>query len=221
MTSGARGYGGALNSAQRLVSFSVAFGKLRRDVGDLAACLYYAVRGDETRKADLLSVVGLNGEPRVDRIKVLALLLAEKDKLRRLTSTVYDVSPLLAYRCHEMWKSLSSGSPTGRGKRLADYFEKYEKRLSWQVGRIYRARNRLAHVGDGAERVRDLVTHAHFYLTQLLAICIHHTESRQRSAQDVLSERAGAYRAFIELLKAEDPTATTPQALTRPSSVVG
>ena len=89
------------------------------------------------------------------------------------------------------------------------------------MGRIYRARNRIAHVGVGPERVRDLVGHAHFYLTQLIAICVHYGEQSDARAQDLLSRRMGQYQAFIQLLQRGDAECATAKALMRPSALVG
>ncbi len=224
MTAGARGYEGALSAAKELVSHAVTFGKLRRDIGDLIGSILHAVAKDETRKNQLADLAGREDDKtrsEIDRLKILCILLGDNTELRRLTSVIYDVSPLLSFRCHELWKALGSGKEADRGKHLADYFERSRERVSRQVGRIYRARNRIAHVGAGAERVRDLVWHAHFYLTQLIAICVHYTESRPRRAQDVLLGRVGQYRAFVRLLQHGDPTATSPAVLLRPTLAVG
>lgn len=224
MTAGARGYDGALSAAKALVSHAVSFGKLRRDIGDLIGAIQHAVAQEPKRRDNLFKLVGVDYETQshdIAREKVLALLLGEKHSLRTLTEIVYDTSPLLAFRCHEMWKALGSGNSENAGKCIATYFEASRVRISRQVGRIYRARNRIAHVGTGAERVRDLVWHAHFYLTQLTAICVHYTEARPRPAQEVLLARMGQYQAFIRLLKAGDESAMRPDALLRPSLVVG
>ncbi|WP_437743938.1 hypothetical protein WMF39_02400 [Sorangium sp. So ce1504] len=224
MTAGARGYDGALSAAKDLISYAVTFGKLRRDIGDLIGCITHTIAKDDTLKARFIELVGGKADKpwnEVDRFKILSILLGDNTELRKLTSLIYDLSPLLSFRCHELWKALGSGKEADRGKHLANYFERSRERVSRQVGRIYRARNRIAHVGAGAERVRDLVWHAHFYLTQLIAICVHYTESQPRRAQDILLERAGQYRAFLRLLQQGDPTAMSPQVLLRPSLAVG
>lgn len=224
MTAGARGYEAALSAAKELVSHAVAFGKLRRDVGDLIGSIQHSLAAAPQLRDRLVALVGVQDAARrheIDREKVLNLLRGEEATLRQLTELVYEHSPLLAFRAHELWKAFGSGSSDSAGTHIATYFEVSRERVARQVGRIYRARNRIAHVGAGAERVRDLVWHAHFYLTQLTAICVHHTETRHLRAQDVLLERVGQYRAFIRLLRCGDEIALTSRALLRPRLVAG
>lgn len=225
MSAGARGFDAALSAAKELVSHAVTFGKMRRDVGDLAAVMSHAAGGDEERRSALLKVVGgyrdAHDSPAVDRVKVLEYLLGDEPKLRQLLTVFYDREPLLVQRCYTLWKDFGSGVAEKRGESIAEYHERSRQRVAWQVGRIYRARNRVAHIGVGPDRIRDLVWHAHFYLTQLVAICVHYSETSNRRAQEVLSRRMGQYSAFIRLLKAGDPSCLTAAALMRPATVVG
>jgi hypothetical protein len=222
LTAGAPGYPNALSAAKELVSHAVALGKLRRDIKDLTEKIGEAVAKEPSQKSKQFVLVGRKeaGRTEPDRTRVLELLLGTKPDLRQLTDLVYDSAPLLAFRCHELWSAFGSGKPDSRGKSIAEYLERSRARVARQVGRIYRARNRIAHVGAGPEQIRDLVWHSHFYLTQLIAICVHYTESRPEQAQVLLLRRAGQYRAIIQLLKVNDPEATTPNALMRPVSIV-
>lgn len=221
LTAGARGYQNALSATKDLVSHAVALGKLRRDVGDLAAVFSHTVRSDPEKQQALKSLLGAQSNPsHLDRTKVLALLLGDEATLRQLTTVVYDTSPLLAYRCHLMWKALGAGKAKSRGQHVAEYLEASRLRVARQVGRIYRARNRIAHVGVGPERVHDLVWHSHFYLTQLVAICVHYTENREERSQYLLQRRAGQFQALIAMLKAEDESAKSPEMLLRPTRLV-
>ncbi len=217
LTSGARGFKAALMAAKDLVSDAVTFGKLRRDVGDVSATIDHVVTDPEKRKS-LLAIVGGFAGGRIDREKVLEHLLGDKAKLDQLLAFFYDEQPLLAFRCHALWKDFGGETPARRGPSIAEYHRRSEERVAWQVGRIYRGRNRIAHVGVGPERVRDLVGHAHFYLTQLVAICVHYSG---RSAQEVLFRRMGQYQAFMQLLMKGDPSCLTARALMRPSALVG
>lgn len=228
MSAGARGFDAALSAAKELVSHAVTFGKLRRDIGDLAAVMSHAGDKDEGYRTALLRVVGgyrdAQAPPsidRVDRIKVLEHLLGDEAKLRELLSVFYEHQPLLVHRCRVLWKDFGGGVAEKRGESIAEYHERSRKRIAWQVGRIYRARNRVAHIGVGPDRIRDLVWHAHFYLTQLVAICVHYGESAPRRAQEVLTRRMGQYVAFVELLRAKDPSCLTAAALMRPSTALG
>ena len=223
MTAGARGFDAALSAARELASHAVAFGKLRRDVGDLVACVTHHLAKDEARHSALLGMTGasVGGSLRVDRERFLDYFMGDEVKLRQVTALVYDTSPLLAFRCHQLWQALGAGRPESAGTHVAEYLERSRERVARQVGRIYRARNRIAHVGASPDRIRDLVWHAHFYLTQLTAICVHYGERETARAQDLLLRRVGQYKALIKLLKANDSTVLTVQNLMRPSLVVG
>lgn len=223
MTAGARGFESALSAARELVSHAVSFGKLRRDVGDLVACVQHHVAKDDARRKALLQLTASPGRqtPRVDRARFLEYLMGPESQLKQLVALVYDTSPLLAFRCHELWKALGEGKRESTGARMADYHDRSRERVSRQVARIYRARNRIAHVGASPDRVRDLVWHAHFYLTQLTAICVHYGERDSARAQDLLVRRVGQYKAFLRLLRAGDPSVLTSECLLRPSLAVG
>ncbi len=223
MTAGARGFDSALSAARELASHAVAFGKLRRDVGDLVACITQNVAKDEARRKAILAMTGASiaGSVRIDRERFLEHFMGDEAKLRPLTSVVYEASPLLAFRCHGLWKALGAGKPESAGAHMADYLEQSRERVARQVARIYRARNRIAHVGSSPDRIRDLVGHAHFYLTQLTAICVHYSERENTRAQDLLLRRVGQYQALIKLLKANDSTVLKAHALMRPSLIVG
>jgi hypothetical protein len=222
MTAGARGFDAALTAARELVSHAVAFGKLRRDVGDLVACVTHNVAKDDHRRKVLLAMTGtVEGNPRVDRERFLSYFMADETKLKELTGVVYDASPLLAFRCHELWRALGAGKRESAGPHLAEYLERSRERVARQIGRIYRARNRIAHIGASPDRIRDLVWHAHFYLTQLTAICVHYSERENARAQDLLLRRVGQYKSLVRLLKANDSTLLTAKTLMRPSLVVG
>lgn len=227
LTAGARGFKAALGAAKELVSHAVTFGKLRREIDDLATAMDLLAAKDERTRADLRRVVGghwaeagTHGADRIDREKLLDHLLADELGLRAMVAPFYEKEPLVVQRCRKLWQDLGSGASRGRGKKIAEYHERSRQRVSWQVGRIYRARNRIAHVGVGPERVRDLVGHAHFYLTQLIAICVHYGGRTEAVAQTVLTRRMGQYSAFIQLLNREDEACLTAKALLRPSGAV-
>ncbi|AUX27460.1 uncharacterized protein SOCEGT47_080510 [Sorangium cellulosum] len=225
MTSGARGFrGGALAAAKELVSHAVTLGKLRRDVGDFAAVMEHSVT-DERARGELLRVVGgyrdlRAATDRVHRGKVLEHLLGDEAKLQQMTGPFYAAHPLLAFRAHSLWMDFGGGIVARRGKAIAEYHERSRQRVAWQVGRVYRARNRIAHVGVGPERLKDLVAHAYFYLTQLIAICVHYNETEPIRAQDLLTTRMGQYQAYVELLRKGDPAFLKPEALMRPASAL-
>ncbi len=214
MTAGADGYSSALSASRELVAHAIALGKLRRDVAALSTVIRAAAASDPAKMETFSTMSGSDAKK-----ALVSILRSNETALRELTDLVHDSEPLLAYRCYELWEAFGSGSDKP-GTALADYFERSRERVGRQVARIYRARNRIAHVGDGAERVRDLVWHAHFYLTQLIAICIHYSTDKPAPPQDILLARLGNYKAFMLLLRKNDPQALLPETLLRPSTLV-
>jgi hypothetical protein len=224
MTSGARGYDKALSAAKDLVAKAVSFGKLRRDIADLCAAIDAAVPAENPSHAALLRIAGgeVDGVAMVERTRLLGLLLGPLERLQPLLDVFTPGHPLLAHRCKELWQAFGEGTDKGRGKKLCEYHRSSERRVSYQVERIYRARNLVAHVGAGPARIRDLAWHAHFYVTQLVAICVHYAEKDpQAVAQEILTERAGRYETFLKLLEVGEPVCMKPQALIRPTKVLG
>lgn len=220
LVAGIRGYGGPLATARELASRAITLGKLRRDVGDLAAVLEHEFAQDSVRHQALLELVGRFGDgmgsERIHREKLLEFLLGNEEKLRELRGLFYEDKPLLALRCYYLWKYFGEGDEHKRGESVAEYYERSRERASWQIARIYRARNRIAHVGVGPERMRDLVWHAHFYLTELVAICVFYRERGEAHIRDILPRRAGQYDAIIRLLRGNDPLALAPESLLNP-----
>lgn len=226
LTSGALGHVTALSAAKALVSPAVTLGKLRRDIGDLTAVMEHELGGDTKRWSSLKGLLGgyadSGGRERLDRRKVLEHLLAPEDELKKVLSLFYDDHPLLVRRWHALWRSFGQGGIDGRGKKIASYYKESEQRVRWQVQRLYRSRNRVAHVGHGSDQVRELVWHAHFYLTQMIAICVHYATEKVQPPppQEILLQRAGQYDALLQLLRADAPSVLTVPALLRPTSVI-
>lgn len=226
LTSGARGYDKALSAAKDLVAKTVTLGKLRRDIGDLCAAITDAVPPTAPGRPQLVRIAGgytdRQGIEQVERAKLLGVLLGPRTGLEELMNVFTGEHPLVSHRCEELWLTFGEGVDATRGKRLSEFHRKSERRVAYQVERIYRARNQVAHVGASPERVQDLAWHAYFYLTQMVAICVHYAESNPKAvAQDVLTERAGRYEAFLKLLETGYPECLRPESLLRPSVVLG
>lgn len=215
LVAGSRDFARILEAARTIVPKSIALGKIRRDIAGLASALDEAPFSDDQRTA-LLSLVG-HGEV-VDREKLLRRLLSKKAESDELTTVFYESAPLLVQRYWGVRDGLSEGD----GPKIAAYVERSRLRIEYQVLRLYRARNSVAHAARGPAWINDLVRHANHYLTQLIAIVVHYRESSPtRPVADILAARGGHFDAFLELLRRNDPAATAPKALLRPTSIVG
>ena len=49
------------------------------------------------------------------------------------------------------------------GEHILKYLEKHDKRIKWQLKRVYRARNILTHIGHEVDDLEVIVNHLHSY----------------------------------------------------------
>jgi len=215
---GTRDYGKVLEAARHIIPKAIALGKLRRDTTALAAAIdLLGLSGEQRgRLRELTNCSDINRC--VDRVGLLRRLLSSEAESRKLTEIFYrkDVRIVQWY-----WR-LSKAMQGGKGAKVADYFERSRRRIEWQTLRLYRARNNVAHAIAGPSWLGDLISHAHFYLTQLVAIAIHHRETAPgRSTADILMTRAGQYDSFVELLQSGHGHALRPEVLVRPTLLLG
>ncbi len=192
-----------LDAVRSLVPPALTLGKMRRDIAAL--------------RVRLARTASRSGRKESRSLKDLLDLIRDSDPTA-LTSEFYDDDVLAT-----QWvAALQRDVRTADGKRIADYFERSRERVEWQILRLYRARNSVAHAARGPEWLTDLVLHAHFYLTQLIAICVNHREeSRVQSAAEILLQRSAQYHAFVALLRANNPRAVESMVLLRPTILVG
>ena len=209
---------GLVESARTLVPKAIALGKLRRDLGVLAAEID-AVGSDDDAFADLYERVGLKGaKRRVDRAKLAESLFASEEENRLLLAPLYERDARLI----QWWWSLRDRLMNRQPEAISGFFEESRQRHEWQVLRLYRARNAVAHGVRAPVWLGDLIRHAHFYLTELVAIAVHYREeASDRAAYDILAERAAQYDVFLQLAQAGVPTALAAGTLVRPTILVG
>lgn len=192
-----------MQSVRSLVPPAIALGKLRREISAL--------------RTHLARRTGANSAAKSRSAVELLRLIRDPDP-RALTSEFYDDDPLAA-----QWVSrLQSDLRATDGIKVAEYFERSRERLEWQVLRLYRARNSVAHAARGPAWLTDLVVHAHFYLTQLIAICVEHRDEAGADASaEILLQRCAQYGSFIDLLRANNKPALDEEILLRPTALVG
>lgn len=75
--------------------------------------------------------------------------------------------PLLCNRVKTLWESLKDP------KKLARELARSKQRVEWQLARIYRARNLIAHDGEEAPYLHVLLDHLHFYFSMALSRILH------------------------------------------------
>lgn len=97
------------------------------------------------------------------KIKELVLELIALDKYKDLRTSLYSKLEnfhLLRYRCFELSEILKSP------KKVLDVIEQHQKKIQWQIRRIYRTRNIIVHSGGSLPYIDTLIENAHDYLDQ-------------------------------------------------------
>lgn len=219
MVLGAPGYGRALAAARELVSKAITLGKLRTEIAALASAIADLDLPDAEWQA-AFPLIGWKkpAARRVDRNKLLQVLQGPVEQSRKLTAFFYERDVRLVQWYERLRKQMSGAKPD----KIAAYFEDSRQRVEWQVLRLYRARNSVAHAGHGPSWLNDLTLHANYYLVELIAIAVHYRQrSPTRQPGDILASRAAAYDAFVSLIRKGDRRATGPDYLLRPTRLVG
>jgi len=107
-----------------------------------------------------------NNTTGVDRYqRFLNLFFAER-KVKREFMNMINSSELLMYRCHELEKI--ANTPHDLKAKL----EAHERRVSWQLHRIYRARNSIVHSGQSPQVSPQLTENAFSYFKSLMSVLV-------------------------------------------------
>lgn len=102
--------------------------------------------------------------------KVLRLIaLDENDGLRSELYQELGNFHLLRFRIFELNELFKK--PDNLVKRL----ELHEKKVAWQIRRIYRTRNLIVHLGESPSHIDTLIENAHDYLDQVMSTIIEYT----------------------------------------------
>ncbi len=107
-----------------------------------------------------------NGLDEPDLIrKVFCLIAAEEydDQKEALLGSITDFE-LLRFRLFSMNKFLVSG------KKILERLERHEKLVTWQLHRIYRARNQIVHSSSTNSNTDSLIVSAHDYFDQVFEV---------------------------------------------------
>lgn len=218
-----------LESTTQLVSGSLAVSKIRREVQNLADALTPYIRG-KGREAGLQLHHIAEDVIRADRDvvshkQVLEALLAKPDAAKTFCGAFYD-NVLLTQWFFRLRRQLASqgsaATPASLSKRVPSMLVESRQRTDWQMRRLYRARNGLAHGGSRPAWLHDLARHANYFLTNLIAICLTYSSGAKRSsACDILKARCGRLDAYLALAAKADPKALSLDGLLKPGDLFG
>lgn len=110
---------------------------------------------------------------------------------------------LLRTRVYTLRKQLDDG------KKILEMLQKHERKILWQLQRIYRARNLSTHAGITVDNVTYLINNLHNYFDYALNFMICKCENGDyvASVGTVVFEAKTDYRIYLELLKKGDKLA--------------
>lgn len=124
------------------------------------------VKWDRHETGKIVNQIGLKG--RATLPEKIAILLLDKEKeplLSELLAKVGDFE-LLKFRLFALNKAMSNPAKT------LEALKSHQRRVRWQIRRIYRTRNSIVHSGDTPEYTGMLVENAHEYFDQVfLLVC--------------------------------------------------
>lgn len=129
---------------------------------------------DKRNSKRILQSVIVNGT--VSRFHTLAALImtVENQAVRDSISATLDTYPLLRFRLFTLNKQLS------KGKGISKLVENHKQKVEWQIRRIYRVRNLIAHSGKMPSYTNILVENLHNYFDDMLNYVIDNAISEKR-----------------------------------------
>ena len=95
---------------------------------------------------------------RFSKILLLEDFIDDKEKLLDMAAK----HPLAVYKIHKTQKELRNP------KSVREYNKLHEKKIKWQIERIYRARNDIIHAGKVPESINLLVSNLHEYYDSIM-----------------------------------------------------
>lgn len=171
-------------------------------------CLKYmrrnlaAVYGEllRTYRAKFLRIV--DKEPqfadkdRHSRFAAIIMLNSNADLQRNLTELCAD-NPLARYRLYRLWSEIS------KPKAFKSAVSDHEKRVRWQIYRIYRARNTLVHAGIAPTYLQSLIQNLlEYYTSGVWTILSHVRRDAHRSGlRTAVAEIGVEYEVYNALLR--------------------
>lgn len=158
-------------------------------------------RNDSGAAAVLRTYLGAAASGRI-RVEpsVLVTMLMDDAKASQLFALVAR-NPLLVYRLNQTRDQLRSPSD------MRSSLEKHRQGVSWQISRIYRARNSLVHRGKLPRGAEHLIQHLHTYLSMTLHYLVREIgDSPFLTVDAAFARRRALYDVYLS--KFEDRTMT-------------
>lgn len=171
----------------------------------MAANLYLAIRN--SGKCEALEIINEVAEGSNEIEKCLALVsIQDNEEKRDKLYKILEEHVLLRNRIFYIRNKIASAA------LIRKMLIAHDKRVTWQIHRIYRARNLYIHSGQSLEYVRILVENLHAYLDRVLDVLIEHINLSGYPVIDIdqicLDVRL-EYDAHLKLLeKARDEVCT-------------
>jgi len=111
-------------------------------------------------------------------------MFPENENLRTRLCNLASDNPLAMHRMYRFWSDAKSP------KNLLKSMSSHENRVSWQLSRIYRARNSLVHKGDAPSYLDSLVLNIFEYYIRMLATIVRYSSrgTEKVSLDNVVSE---------------------------------
>ncbi|GAB2208201.1 hypothetical protein ROS1_50180 [Roseibium sp. ROS1] len=135
----------------------------------------------------------------VEKVFCLVILKENEPSLAKLFSDLKNFELLRnrAYNLHEIFKTPNS---------CLNFIEQHQKRVAWQIHRIYRARNEIVHSGANPPNAVNLLSNAHDYFDQVFEIIgsLCSGESGYDNYVDAFNFAEVLYEQYISDIKALD-----------------
>ncbi len=119
------------------------------------------VRWDRFRTIKILKKVSKEKDVRLNTLRLLAV--KEHEPIRRELYAMLGDFHLLRYRVFFLSEIFSDP------QKLRDCLSTHEKKVAWQIRRIYRTRNLIVHSGKSPVFIHALIENGHDYLDQILS----------------------------------------------------
>jgi len=119
------------------------------------------VRWDRFRTARILKKISKDKDVRLNTLRLLSM--KEHEPARKELYGMLGDFHLLRYRVFRLSEILCDP------QKVQELLSEHEKKISWQIRRIYRTRNLIVHSGQSPVFIHALIENGHDYLDQILS----------------------------------------------------
>ena len=210
-----QGEGTVINKLSNYVAPCLAMHNIARILRGLATYIrtYWSMRD----LAPFMALLPRSSEQYLNPRDLLDVLLDEENGTR--INQLFDLcgeNGLVVYRIHHVRQRILR-TPD----RLKRNLERNRQNVGWQLRRIYRARNEVAHRGQGDPQLPRLLMHLHSYILDTLHYLTSELENRYERPRIGLALHNGAtlFAHFIRVLSS-DHARITRESLLEPALLV-